>query len=80
MIKRFCRQAQNEWHPWFAWRPLCLETKTEDGVTCETWVWWEWIERALITDRSEYWIYRLPPVMGIPVETFGVKHLVGPHD
>jgi hypothetical protein len=32
------KELDTRWHPWFAWRPVCIHG---------TWIWLETVERAL---------------------------------
>lgn len=67
LMKLFPRPSE-EWHPWFAWRPVSLEHWSEHVGKRGGWAWLETVERRA---RPYSWPteYRSTPTAGIPDTT-----------
>jgi len=56
MVFRFKKKNLEEWHKWFAWRPVFID----DSDSIWDFVWLETIwRRELIGEFDIYWLYSL---------------------
>lgn len=56
---RFPKKDKTQWNPWFAWRPVCVESFGARGIRVYTYVWLEKIEKKKIIGLySDWYVYR----------------------
>lgn len=61
-IKKATREKnRNQWHSWFAWKPIIFTAFEAPPEVRDKWIWLEEVERKMIPSHghiSSYWHYR----------------------